>query len=116
MKMKKIDKVILTELDSFVLTELQRVLEAVEAQVYYQEGYKHICGGFSDTEVVDVLLGEDCDEETDEEHDLIEFNVMSGCNDESGTTTHTTGHYISTKILKDKSLSLKEKLQAIKEA
>lgn len=114
--MKKIDKKILKELNSFEVSELQRVMEAVEAQEYYYSGYKHLCGGYADTEITDILIGDDYDEENDVEYDLIEFALESGVQNEDGYSCHGSSHTIPRRIINDTKMSMKEKLQTIKEA
>ena len=112
----EIDKKIWTSLNSFEISELEKLLEAVEMQEYYTSGYKHLCGGYASAEITDILFDEDEDEETGEDVDLIEFRVESGVQEGGHTETWSSNHYISRKVINDKALSIKEKLEHIKDA
>ena len=114
--MKNIDKKILKAMNSFEVCELTRLLEAVEMQEYYISGLKYISGGFVNTEVCDLLIGEDYDEETEEEHDIIQFWIISGVENDEGSSADNSRHSISKRILNDNSLSLREKLLKIERA
>lgn len=112
--MKPIDASILKSLNSFEVSELTRIMEAIEKQEYYACGGRHLCGAYADTEISDLLIGEDYDEETDKEYDLIEFWIETGVQDESHTSSDTSYHHISRRVVGDSKMSLKEKLQTIK--
>jgi hypothetical protein len=101
---------------SFELSELERLLEAIADQVYYQSGYNNICGGYAYAEAYGINDGEDYDEDADDWTDTIEIEVESGESD--GSTTHCTKtcHRITRKVLGDKKMTLREKLGKVEEA
>ena len=114
--MKKIDKGILKHFNKDELAELTRLMEAVESHEYYYSGYKWLSGGWADSEITDILIGDDYDEKNDIEYDFIEFELESGVQNEGGCTVNTSRHKISKRILNDTKLSLVQKMEAIQEA
>ena len=115
--MKTIDPEILKGLTPYEITELTKVMEAVEIQDYYASGLKYVSGGYVDTEIEDILYGEDYWEgETDEEFDLIQFWIILGEDDETCSRTETSHHVIPRRIINDKEMSIEDKIKTIKEA
>ena len=111
----KIDKDVLKELDSFEVSELQRVLEAVETQEYYYSGYKNLNGGYASAEAYHI---EDCgyyDEEKEEEFDSIELELESGVQDIGRTSCTKVCLKMPRPVLGDKVMSLKEKLATVED-
>lgn len=108
-----INEVIRKELTTFELTELQRIMEAVERHSYLTSGYKHLCGGYAEVEVFEIDKDGDWDEETDADIDLIEYQIETGICEEGGQTLHKSCHTISRKLVGDTKMTLEEKLKVI---
>ena len=102
-----IDKNIKKELNSFELSELERLLRAIEDQEYYQSGLSKICGGFSNTKAIDI----DLEDDGDGEFIIIESTLGEVGQDYSNSNTANYKVYRS--VLNDHKMSLKDKLKTI---
>ena len=107
---------VMKRLNSFEMSELQRILEAVEYQELYMTGLSKICGGYATAEAYDIILEDDWDDDTGEEVDIIELQVESGEQMGSRTTCEKSCHRLVRTVLANKKMTLKEKLQKIQEA
>jgi hypothetical protein len=111
----EIPKEIKVELNSFELSELQRILEAAETQEYYYSGYKNLCGSYASAEAYELDEDGGIHEDTQEPVDMLEFELISGVDGEGHSTQNKSCHKISRAVIGDHDMSLKEKLQAIAE-
>jgi hypothetical protein len=111
--MAEIKQEVKKELNSFELSELTRVLEGIEAYLLYCSGLSKICGGFSNAEAYEIEDSDDYDDDTDEWIDYVLIEVETGEFGEGFTSSTKVTNRISKKILGDKNLSLKEKLDKV---
>jgi len=103
------------ELTPFEIAQLTLIMEAIELHAYRYSGYKHLCGGYAEVEVYDIDEDGDWDEETDQDIDLIEYQIETGVCEEDSQTSHKSCQTISRKLVGDTKMTLEEKLKAIEE-
>jgi len=111
----KITKNVMKELNSFEISELTRILEAMEMREYYCSGHKNICGGYEIAEAFDIIEDGHYDTASDKDYDAIEIELESG--EQDGGRTHSTKvcYRISRHIVGDKNMALADKLKTIEE-
>ena len=103
-----IDTAVMKRLNSFELSELQRLLETVEDGVLYKSGLSKISGGYAKAEACDII--------EDDGIDLIVIEVESGEQGDGYTDLLKTSHKLNREVLGNKETTLREKVQTIEEA
>ena len=113
----KISKDIQKELNSFELSELTKILEAVAQQEYYASGMKNISGGYAEIEDIDIDYGAKYIEEIDDEVDVFTFCLKSGEQDMGSghSNSYSTRLQIGRNVVGDQKMSLKDKLKTIED-
>jgi hypothetical protein len=112
----EITKDIRKELYSFELSELERLLEAIEEHEYYASGLSNLSGTYVNATAEELEEGEDYDDDKEAWVDSLVIGIESGENDETCIRSLKTRHRISRKYLGNKTMSLKEKLSKVEEA
>jgi len=111
-----IDKEVIKELNSFEVSELTRILEALQEQEYYVSGYKNLCGGYATAEAYNVDPDGCYDTEKAEDVDAIEIELESGLQDGNVTQSTKVCLKIPRNVVADPKMTLKEKLQKVEDA
>lgn len=111
----KIEKTVLQHLDSFEVSQLERLLETIEANQLYLSGMDKFTGGYANAEAYELIEGDDYDEATDQDVDVIEIEIEVGENTGSFTKCTKSCYRITRNILTNPSLSVGDMLQKVKE-
>jgi len=111
----KVAKKLIKVLDSFEVSELHRILEAMEMQEYYISGHKNMCGGFELATAKGIVKDGYINSDTDEEFDAITIEMESGDNDGSRMTSEKVIYHMPCHVLGNRGMCLKDKLQTVEE-
>ena len=100
--------------DSYELSELERILEAMASAELYHSGMGGINGGYADAELYDIDYDGDSDENGDD-FDLLMIEVESGEQDMGQGWSKSTRQVctLDRRVLK-MDLTLREKIEKVK--
>jgi len=93
------------ELFSYEISELERILEAVESYEMYSTGLNKINGGYANAEAEYI--------NDDKNGEIIWIKIESGEREFGNSNIYKSNCFIPRNILGDKKLTLKDKLEQI---
>lgn len=100
----------MAELQSYVLSQLELILETLEQYELYATDLHRISGGYATAEAYNI--GEDHEENIVE---VIYIRLESGEAEVGHTSSHKVMYTLARKFLSDRHLTVKQKLHTIKE-